>query len=94
MPIDKKMHLLAGAIIGAVLAILALLGGFSLKAAASLAMLGATFAGLIKEAWDDQQNQKARRAGLRPPHSVDPWDFHATAAGGATVALLLLMFWS
>jgi len=51
------------------------------------ALIGSTVAGIVKEAIDWLLNRIAVLRGKAKPHTVDPLDMLATAAGGVPVAL-------
>lgn len=77
IPIDKRLHMLAGAVL------LALAQPFGLPVAANVVLAGA----IGKEAWDTFMNARAAAAGQAVPHDVDGQDALATMAGGALMWL-------
>lgn len=77
IPIDKLLHLLAGAV---VLALTLPLGAMLAAAAVLAAALG-------KEAYDAWANAQAEAAGLPTPHTADGVDALATLLGGAAMLL-------
>lgn len=86
LPADKANHVVYGAIIGAIAAIIAHkylpvhVGEFS--------TLVVITAGLLKEAVDWISNQLAAKAGKPATHGVEGWDFMATVCGGLLVNVL------
>ena len=77
IPIDKRLHMLAGAVL------FALAQPFGLPVAGNLVLAGA----IGKEAWDTVMNARAASAGQVAPHDVDGLDALATMAGGALMWL-------
>lgn len=90
LPADKANHLILGLMVAFFFAWLAVRAGYPQRAAQAGA-IAALAAGVIKESADAWNNRQARRAGLREPHTVDPLDVVATAAGGLLLAAGLLL---
>lgn len=86
IPGDKANHIVYGAVIAAIGAIIAHkylslhIGEFS--------MLLVIACGFLKEAADWISNKLAIRAGRPPVHGVEGWDFVATVCGGLLVNVL------
>lgn len=90
LPHDKAQHALYGAAIFALAHAAATLSGhtqFALHAGAALTVAVA----VGKEVLDHMANARAHNAGLLQPHSVEAMDVIATVAGGALVALPLVV---
>lgn len=83
---DYANHYLYGSAAAVVGAHLAPLFGLPRSAGA---LIGSTAAGIAKEAIDWVLNRIAVHRGKAKPHTVDPLDILATAAGGIPVALAL-----
>jgi hypothetical protein len=85
---DKSWHFLTGLPGGSAVALVArhyasphvFLWGLGIGAAV----------GAGKEAWDWWSNQKALKAGLPPPHSLELWDAVATTLGFSAGSLFIL----
>lgn len=86
IPHDKALHAIAGALIFAVVSVLAALAG-QRETARMWGAGAAVLAGVIKEAWDYVRNRQALKAGLAAPHGVEGSDL-AWTAGGALVVWL------
>ena len=90
LPHDKSTHVIYGAAIFAAAHTLAVLlkhPEFALIAAAA----ATTAFGIGKELLDFALNERARKAGKLAPHGVEVQDALATLAGGALVALPLVV---
>lgn len=83
LPADKANHYLYGSIAAAVATPIGAYFGLPREVSA---LIGSTSAGVLKEVLDAVQNYLARRRGEQPLHSVDVYDFLATAAGGLPLA--------
>jgi hypothetical protein len=80
LTVDKANHV----VYGAALFIIGAAAGQQIGQPPGYCGLGLAAAfGLLKESQDWALNQRAIKAGLPPPHSVELRDFAATAAGGA-----------
>ena len=87
---DKANHHVYGSYCAVVARLLAhALPQYAIPPSAA-AMAGATIAGAVKEGIDAALNYLAVRRGEIVPHTVDLYDFLATAAGGIPVALVVL----
>jgi hypothetical protein len=99
IPQDKANHEAYGARIAASMSALAVLGclafrplrPWALLAGAATALASAWAAGRIKEWMDARANAAAAAVGEPPPHSVERADIVATARGGLSVALPLVV---
>jgi hypothetical protein len=79
IPLDKQAHLFSGACI-AFTAAICLVPYLPEPKAIACGFAAAVFAGLAKEVWDH----------FHPAtHTMDAYDFFATAAGGAAASLVL-----
>ena len=89
IPHDKALHIIYGAVVfcAGLLVAHALAPGYQLQIAAAAVAVVA----VGKEAADRLANWRASKAGLRLPHGVEVLDVVATCAGGALVALPLLI---
>ena len=83
LPADKANHFLYGAVAAAIAVPIG--SYFGLPSQIS-ALIGSITAGASKEVLDAIENAQARRRGEVPLHSVDVYDFLATAAGGLSAA--------
>ena len=83
LPADKGNHFLYGAVAAAIAAPIGVYFGLPASIAA---LAGSIAAGAAKEALDYWQNTQALKRGETPLHSVDVYDFLATAAGGLSAA--------
>lgn len=83
LPADKANHAIYGAIAAAVAVPVGAYFGLPREISA---LAGSIVAGLLKEAMDLAMNIIAAKQGQPAPHTVDAWDFVATAAGGLPVA--------
>lgn len=88
---DKANHFIYGSVAATVSRAIGtyLLPQYGIPPAAA-AMAGSCFAGVLKEGMDWYANRQAVARGEVAPHTVDPYDFVATAAGGVPVALAQL----
>ena len=77
MDLDKKLHLLVGALVGVVVTLVFVLTQGDILKAMGIALAGSAIAGLAKEVYDLCDYGKA-----------DGADFAWTAAGGALGALI------
>lgn len=83
LPADKANHYLFGTLAATVSAPIGQFLGLPRDVSA---LLGSVTAGILKEVADLAANLIAVKQGKEPQHTVDPWDFVATAAGGLPVA--------
>jgi len=83
LPADKANHYLYGSIAAAVAVPIGAYFGLPQEFSA---LIGSCAAGAAKELLDAAQNYMARKRGEQPLHSVDVYDFLATAAGGLPLA--------
>jgi len=83
LPADKANHFLYGTVAAAIAVPIGLYLGLPSSISA---LAGSIAAGAAKELIDAAQNYMERRRGEQPLHSVDVYDFLATAAGGLTPA--------
>jgi len=85
---DKANHYVWGTVGAAAARLVAhMLPQYAIPPAAA-AMAGSCGAGLAKEGLDWWLNRQAVARGEVAPHTVDPYDVLATAAGGIPVALV------
>lgn len=84
IPHDKALHAIWGALIFAVVAVLATLGPWQ-PMARGVGFGAAVLFGALKEAWDYLQNRRALAAGMAPTHGVEGSDLAWTAGGAAMV---------
>lgn len=77
MELDKKLHLLVGALIGVIVSLVFILTQGDILKGMGIALAGAAIAGVLKEVYDFFDYGKA-----------DGTDFAWTAAGGAFGALV------
>lgn len=82
LPHDKLGHFFWGTVAATIAFVLSVLAGLGPVSASNQAMLWATIVGLGKEILDAAVNVRATGSPRRGPHTVDPLDFLATAAGG------------
>ena len=88
IPHDKALHFIYGAL---VFCASYLLTAFQQLPALPIAAAAVTVVAVGKELSDWLSNRRARQAGFPAPHGVELADALATLAGGALVALPLLM---
>jgi hypothetical protein len=81
LPADKANHVIWGLVVALFFAWLAARAGYP-QHAGRVGAAAALTAGVIKECADAWNNRQARRRSEREPHTVDPRDVAATAAGG------------
>lgn len=82
IPRDKLLHLAAGALVCA---------GVALGVSVPAGILAAGLAGAGKEAWDRWSNLRRARQGLPAAHDVDANDLLATLAGGFAAAVVVII---
>jgi hypothetical protein len=84
LPADKANHVVWGFAVALAAAWLAAKAGYPLNAG-PIGAMAALVVGAIKELADYLANQEAAAAGQPAPHTVDPVDAMATAAGGVAL---------
>jgi hypothetical protein len=88
IPQDKANHFIYGLAVAFITQVL--LGIFGFREAAALsAPASAAIIGVLKEAWDQWQNNRAESRGQEPPHEVSAWDALSTLAGGLFLGIAL-----
>lgn len=90
LPADKANHIIWGLLTAFFFAWLAVRAGYP-QHAGRTGVVAALAAGFIKECADAWSNRQARKRGEREPHTVDPLDVIATAAGGVLLQLALVL---
>jgi hypothetical protein len=83
LPADKANHFFYGSLAAAIAVPIGAHFGFPSQVSA---LIGSASAGAVKELADAIENAQALICGEAPVHSVDFYDFMATAAGGLPVA--------
>ena len=83
---DKANHAIYGALIFAIVGVVAQLLGQS-DTARWWGFGAAALAGALKEAWDYVSNRRALKAGMAAPHGVEGSDLVWTAGGALLVFL-------
>jgi len=84
IPLDKRLHILAGASIAILFAGVPTVFGHDVIMCIVLGIYMATVAGVLKELYDKFNPKK---------HTTDFWDFIATAAGGGLGAIVYTAFY-
>jgi len=82
IPVDKVYHIIGGAIV----ALVAILAGFSSYAIAATAVVA-----FLKEMYDLYTNKVDDKAGVPHRHSADILDFVATVIGGVVVVTVSML---